>query len=263
MLALALAVLASEPPATARYVMYVAGQPVAVVSYSVTHDAYTYTSAHFFRSSQRELTKHLTLRDRPEVWWLSSQRSDGCTTVTEELNTAPETVCIDARAGGGTIDGKAFRASYRGGQLVFLEIASVTFVASSVPLPARADPFATGFEVKGRVGELRMVPSAPGARAISNVRGAMVPGTSDEASCLELARAFTANTPGATVVTGVVVDEGRAWPHAWVQLKSGAMLDPTVGRNTLNPRKYLAFSNDAGALFLGLVSGERHLELRQ
>jgi hypothetical protein len=257
MISLVLATLCSAAPSdAARYVMSVGGLPVGVVSFALEGSSYTYRSTQVFRSKTRDLTQRFELVDgalTPEVWWLSKKRPEGCVNVIEERSRDVESVCTFA--GGGTIGGKPFHAEYDAtGALKTLTVASVTFAASAAVLPDRADPFAEGFAVKGRGSHLRVEPRARGVE-LASVRG--VSAEAPEGSCLDLARTEVAKSTGSTVVLGVVIDQGRAWPHAWVKRPTGEHVDPTVSPAEAKARQYLAFSDHPGQLYLELLAGQR------
>jgi hypothetical protein len=71
-------------------------------------------------------------------------------------------------------------------------------------------------------------------------------------------------TPGASVQVGLLVEDGRAWPHAWVRRSDGTQVDPTRTTNEARQRVYLAFpAAQAGRWFLELASGARTLTWRR
>ena len=251
--------VSSAVPADARYVMSVGGVPVGVVSYALEGSTYVYRSTQVFRSKNQEVVRRIELalgHLKPEVWWLSVKRPDGCVEVTEERSTVSELVCT--RAGGGTIAGRAFRSAYGpGGQLLWLELPGVLFEASARELPARADPFAEGFAVSGEGPTPRVEPPVKGVELVHAAGVSIEAG--DDQSCLELARAYVARHATTTVVLGVVIERGRAWPHAWVKTAKGEHFDPTVAPDEANPRQYLVFSRDAASLYLELLSGQRRV----
>jgi hypothetical protein len=82
------------------------------------------------------------------------------------------------------------------------------------------------------------------------------------ADCLSAAKALMKATPGAKLVLGVVTEVGRAWPHAWVQERSGRNVDPTLPPDDprLSSRRYLVFPKDAGSLYLALLSGRAQVQ---
>ncbi|MBL9038083.1 MAG: hypothetical protein JNG84_06185 [Archangium sp.] len=257
--ALAAVAVASSPDA-ARYVMHVDGVPVGVVRFRREGALYRYDASHVFRSTQRTHHRELTFDDAapPEVWWLSRRRPDGCRAVTEERTEKAETVCL--RAGGGTIDGQAFTARYTpDGALASLSLGAVRFEASTAEVLEGRDPFAAGFEVLAGNGAPMVEPPVPGVRA-RQVRGVDVASAEGE-SCLELARRVVKARQAKRVVVGLVIDGGRAWPHAWVELANGEQRDPTVSAADA-PRWYLELPSDAGKRYLELVAGTRRVVRR-
>ncbi len=259
--ALLAGLISAAPVDQGRYVMSVGGAPVGVVSFSVVGGQYTYQSTQVFRSKTSDVTSKRSLAEaiKPEVWWLSRRRAPGCVTVFEERASKNEEVCT-TDDGGGTIAGAPFHADYDGmGALVHLEVASVRFDASKASLPGRADPFAEGFIVTGHGAGVEIDPPFDAVTEVTVSPLTSRPSDDDEGtSCLELARAEVAKSPGSIVVLGVVVDGDRAWPHAWVKRTNGTWVDPTLTK-ALPTRHYLAFSRDAGRLYLELLAGQRRL----
>jgi hypothetical protein len=71
--------------------------------------------------------------------------------------------------------------------------------------------------------------------------------------------------PSLALVLGLVVEGGRAFPHAWVRRGTDA-LDPTLGpedAEALARRAYLALPREAaGLVYLSLLDGRRRVVLR-
>jgi hypothetical protein len=85
----------------------------------------------------------------------------------------------------------------------------------------------------------------------------------DVGGCLAHARRFVAQAKAAghdaELVLGLVVDGGRAYPHAWVRA-GGTELDPTLMR-PVTAGEYLAL-DDAGQRYLELLEGTRRVVRR-
>jgi hypothetical protein len=127
-------------------------------------------------------------------------------------------------------------------------------------LSAGVDPFGAGFSIEGEGQVVRLEP--PGGERLVPVGGVA---SRVEGSCLSAARAWVGEHREDVVQLGLVVEDGRAWPHAWVRTKKGAFLDPTLerGAEALSRRKYLALPDrEAGTRYLELASGSRRVVAR-
>jgi hypothetical protein len=237
------------------FVMRVGGVPVSLVTLAREGLTYTWVQTRVFRD--REAVQHSSgpWRDDapPEVWWLSQRRAAGCRTVTEEARGVPEEVCVEPR--GGTIAGVRFTAAWAAtGGLEWLELPDgVRFEAGDVPLEA-ADLFHAGFAVTGAGPRLTLAPALPGAQVLA--RAPTPSGRDTPGACLDEARAAVARDAGLTLVLGVVVEAGRAFPHAWVRRgevhEDPSLLAPAPGR------QYLALPPaQAGQVYLELLAGRR------
>lgn len=270
MLALALLVVVQAAPASGRYVMSVGGAPAGVVRFTLQAGRYSYESTHFFRSTTQQRVAHLELDATgradgrvPEALLLSTLPAKGCTPTVEELSEKPGQVCVDlveGRTVKGRLGGDAFEAQYdAGGRLASLDVGGARFVASAAEVRGGREPFAAGFPVTGKGNQPSLAPAVQAVREVKVDPAA----TSAPAgrSCLELARAALAADASLSLVLGVVIEDDRAWPHAWVQ-RRGAQLDPSVPKGDAPPRRYLAFpSEQAGALYLELLAGTRRVTL--
>jgi hypothetical protein len=75
--------------------------------------------------------------------------------------------------------------------------------------------------------------------------------------CLVLAREEAAKRRGAEVSVGLVIEDGRAYPHAWVTEK-GVAFDPSVveGDPILMKRRYLEIpKSKSGQFYLRFFDG--------
>jgi hypothetical protein len=78
---------------------------------------------------------------------------------------------------------------------------------------------------------------------------------------LILAREEVAKKPGAEVALGLVIEDGRAYPHAWVTTK-GVATDPSVikGDPILETRRYLELPKaKSGDFYLRFFDGAARL----
>jgi hypothetical protein len=202
----------------------------------------------------------------------------------------------------GTVFGERFEARYEGEVLTELEIGAAHFtrVPRAPRLAAPPDLFGAGFAIQGVEGNLALLPAVPAvevalpawelepAKALAErvhdsftdaapTRADWQLTDADEAGgCLAHARRFQAwaQRSGHTtaLVFGLLEDEGRAYPHAWVRvgLSGGrtADLDPTT-LEEVGPGSHLPLAATAGepgpqlgARYLELASGSRRVVRR-
>ncbi|MFZ5471828.1 MAG: transglutaminase domain-containing protein [Myxococcota bacterium] len=230
----------------------------------------------------------------PEGLWLWRRRPIGCSRVREELTRMEKEACVErsqGRASWGILGAQPFEARYDlQGLLERLVLGDAVFTRVAAP-PGLSPPelFGKGFPVEGRGGRLALYPrvelspraplkpfpveearalaqqvrasfevQAPSYADFGSEKGALV------GSCLAHARRFVrlAKERGqeAEVLLGLVVDGGRAYPHAWVRLTDEAgralELDPTWLEH-VTPATHLALGpeGEAGTLFLELLAG--------
>lgn len=254
------ALIVAEAPL--RLVHFVGEVPVGVIELELRPSKAIYRATHVFRDDQRrfETSWQLDARHRDadglasELQLLASRPAPGCVVVREERTGRRETLCLDD-SGAGRIDDTAIRASWNhAGALTRLDVLDASgqvvsrFERSQAAPIACADPFAKGFPVEGE-GSL---PSVTGATRVS-VSAVAKPMAGN---CLAAARAFVKT--GDVVEVGLVVEQRRAWPHAWVRQRDGTRVDPTVSSTT--GREYLAFETErAGQLYLELAAGSRRV----
>jgi hypothetical protein len=270
---LATLVVLSAPPL--RLVQSVGGVPVGVVEAFVDADTYYYRVRHVFRQQTQRFEVHWRVdadgKDaqglRAELFVLGRRPAPGCQVVREERTGVPERLCVDVDGRSATLDGAPLRLSYDASGA--LEVAELLdhrggvlsrFDAKGPPPVPGAEPFADGFPIAGEPGRsLGMTPRGPATQVA--VLGVETP--SDDV-CLPAARALVEKAPGASVQVGLVVEDGRAWPHAWVRRGDGTQVDPTRTTNEAGQRVYLAFpAAQAGRWFLELASGARTLTWRR
>jgi hypothetical protein len=79
-----------------------------------------------------------------------------------------------------------------------------------------------------------------------------------------LAREELSHRPKARIAVGLVIEERRAYPHAWL-VEEGIALEPSVltGDPVLAQRRYLEVPTDrTGAFFLQLFDGAVRLKAK-
>lgn len=251
-------VLGAAPQAqVSRYVMSLGGVPVGVVTVRLTPGQLEYESVQYFERQKRArvvryaLTADGLVLDAgvpAEVVELGKTPALGCRPVLEELTHRIERLCVDRRVDGGvdgTIDGQPFVASYRGGVLASLSLPGAEFERSWRQVrPGR--PFTEGFSMARVKKSAQLKPV--------RVEG----GRGSSARCLEAAQREVAEGRADAVVLGVVLEEGRGWPHAWVR-KDRRHYDPSVPEHdaVLLKRSYLeATSASPGLVYLELSGPE-------
>ncbi|MCU0698302.1 MAG: hypothetical protein MUC96_17500 [Myxococcaceae bacterium] len=268
---LLLSLALSEVPAPLRLVQFVQGVPVGVIEASVAEGRFHYRVRHVFRQQARVFETAWPVdaegRDAtgrlPELWLLRRRPAPGCIDVREERTGATERLCVEQGGGKASLDGVPVRLAYDGaGALLSADVLDGAggvlsrFERSRIEPRADADPFGAGFVVTGPdVGTPVLRPGGPLARVA--VEGLEAP---LEGTCLVVSRAFASRTPGAAVQLGVLIEGGRAWPHAWVRLRDGRHLDPTRSFDEAARTTYVGFPDpSAGRWFLELASGARRL----
>jgi hypothetical protein len=269
-LTLALIVTAYDP---ARFVLEVTGIPVAELRIGVEGGRYLYATTHFLEEDPAPTQKTFELRQWPlpfEVMELSVRPLPGCRDVTEERSAVVERLCVDHETSPGaevtgTLAGQRFVAQYDAhSKLSDITVGASHWVAVKGPTRAALNPFAKGVPVPS--GPLALSPHVPGARWVKTVRGIGAVGSVGRARCLPLARAAV-KEPGhraRRIAVGVVIEGGRAYPHAWV-VEHGLDLDPSVlaQDQALTSRRYLEIPRpDSGAFFLRLFDGTVRLVKR-
>jgi hypothetical protein len=262
---LTLMLLSSMAAAPIRLVHTVAGVPVGVIELEVRDGQARYRSRHVFRGRSRQLETVWTVDERgrdaaglqaelASLWRFAA----GCRDVREERTGRRERLCVE-KDGTGSIDEGRIRVTYEAGTLHAVEVLRLGRVTSrfdrtSLEPAVFGDPFARGFDVSGIGSQLALAPAAK----TSMVQVVGLPTPLEAGSCLELASAWVERHGGA-IQLGVVVESGRAWPHAWVLTTDGAHVDPSIRVGEERARSYLAFEQDPGSLYLELVSKARRV----
>ncbi len=263
--------LLAAAPTEARFVLEVGALPVAELRISVKGDRYAYDAIHFLEEGPREHHVELALGKGPlpEVLALLRRPKPGCREVLEERTRVLETLCVEAGLGNevtGTLAGEAFVASYDvAGQLTGITVGSARWAAAPGPIsPPTESPFVRG--VKVPAAELVLEPPVAGARWLT--RSPVGTGTADtlgRVRCLVLARGESARKPGSMVSVGLVIEGGRAYPHAWVTGANGMASDPSVLPDdpVLATRRYLEIPRAvSGGFFLRFFDGAVRLKAK-
>ena len=254
--------LSAAPVVDARFVMELAGVPVAELHVVSDGQRYEYQSTHFFEEDPARALE-LQVDDGPwEVLTLLHRPGPGCRAVREEKSRRLEQLCVDAR-GTLTLDGARLTARYGDdGTLERLEVDSArwTRVTGPVAVPVE-NPFVRGVSIEA--GANAFDPALPGATWLSRAPRGIGTGLERE-RCLVLARRAVDGHPTRSVVVGLVLEGTRAFPHAWV-LENGVHLDPSVppGDPVLRERRYVALPPARrGVVLLELFEGARTLVRR-
>lgn len=245
-----------------RLVQSVQGVPVGVIELVEEKGSITYRAEHVFRGEARRFERSwpVKTKDLESELQVLSRRRPGCFDVREERTEKVERLCVDAR-GEGSIDDVRIRVRWDdAGALRSVDVLGVgdsvvsRFERSDAKLDARADVFGAGFPVSGEGPVVSLLPRA-------DTKVVVVEGVESrvETSCLPAARTWAAAHDGSAVQLGLVLEAGRAWPHAWVRRAEGTFVDPTVERDAdvLARRVYVTLPS--ADLFLELAAGARRV----
>jgi hypothetical protein len=251
-----------------RFVLEVAGAPLAELRVTSDGRRYVYEATHFLDEGPTERRREFdlsTLPAQPEVLALLRTPARGCRDVFEENAGALERLCVtrvERREVTGTLAGAPLVARYdTNGALAEIKVGSARWVAAtSTVSPPPESPFAKGLAVAD--GPLRFEPAVAGARwLVPAPRGIGQPGEVGRARCLVLARAALVGNPRRRLAVGLVVERARAFPHAWV-VEGDAALDPSIEAHdaALAHRQYVELpAARSGQLFLQLFDGALRL----
>ena len=270
LLALTLAVLGQT-----RYLFELDGVAVGTVELALEGKHYTYTSLLAYRRAKAEHVDEFNLspdKPVPEGYWLWHKPAEGCVPGVAEVTSATGKLCADevgVREVKGTAMGKPFTARYdASNELEELVVGKSRFLRTDKPL-VPGQPYAKGFPVEGKGKKLELQPPLEGTRwpffTPKGTRSAPLP---EPDSCLEVAQAFVAEHPGYRLVLGVVMDKGRAYPHAWAASDVSGDVDPSAkapgpkAKPTPN-KTYLELPKEqVGVLYVELLEGRRKLVWR-
>ena len=254
-------------------------------------------------SMQVDVQGALASGARPEALWLWRRPAFGCVRGVDELTHRQGQLCVERTQGlvvEGSALGERFRATYDSeDRLWSLRLGSARFtrIPQAQALAPAPDLFSEGFAVEPGQGALALLPPQPRAAPVAlagspwSVEAARAlaaevhasfsqarPSSADltpEAeqgaevgSCLAHARRFVrlaqARGRAARVVEGLVVEGGRAYPHAWVWAltEQGPLsLDPT-SLAEVTPSSHLALE-PPGPAYLSLLSGVARLTRKE
>jgi hypothetical protein len=252
----------------ARFIFELNGAPAGTVELSLDGNAYVYRSTHVYRRTKAERVDRFAADAKPvpEGLWLWRQPKEGCVQGVSELSHETGLLCVDTVKGhevAGSSLGRAFTARYdERGELVELVIGKSRFVRSEKPLKP-GQPYGEGFAIEGHGTRLSLDPPVEGTRWPELEPRGIRTAPAEEGACLELAQAFVDSTNvDYRLVLGLVVENGRAWPHAWAYAKVAGDVDPSAKKSegTRPNRAYLELPADkAGALYVELLEGRRKL----
>jgi hypothetical protein len=247
----------------ARFIFSLGGAPAGTVELGLDHGTYTYRSVHVFRRTKAERveTYAADAKPLPEGLWLWMQPAPGCVEGISELSHETGQLCVDHVKGhevDGTSLGKPFTAKYDdNGELLQLRFNKSVFTRTDAPLKPR-QPYAAGFPTEGKGTRLTLEPPVEGARWPELEPRGVRTQPAEEGSCLVLAQQYVeVQDLGGVLSLGLVVEKGRAYPHAWAgDVDPSAKLTDARRPN----RAYLELPSDqAGALYVELLEGKRKL----
>ncbi len=244
--------------------------PIAQLHVSAQGTQYTYRAIHFFEESPQEQPIELVLSSntpQPEVLALLRRPKPGCRTVLEESTQTPETLCVEAASADGTIKGllnnEPFIAHYDAADMLRdFSIGSAHWVATTAAAPLLGEnPFVRGLQVPS--GKLVLSPHFPEAKWLPrSARGVGNAERVGKTRCLTLAREELSLRPGARLAVGLVIENARAYPHAWL-MEDFEILDPSVldGDEGIRHRRYLEVPlRLSGRFFMELFNGKLKLK---
>jgi hypothetical protein len=293
-------------PERTSYLFALDGLPAGQVTLERSADgkSFTYRSEHVFGRGPalRTVESHTLLLDQegrvtgstatPVSLWLWTQKAPSCLEVVDERTGRTGQACSNAvsreEQEGIALD-ESFHAVYRDGVLESLDLGPARFtrLREAPALDGAAGLWARGIGLPGGRGPLSFdpnlalprQPSTPSSRgrswAVQMLKefGAV---QKDE-RCLEASQRLLAwmeeRSVHGVLVLGLLVDAGRAWPHAWVRAdapyEEPVDVDSAWGR-VAEPPGYIALQAvgagahglEAGQVYLDLVEGKRRLVRR-
>jgi hypothetical protein len=302
---LATALLVTLPERTS-YLFTLDGLPAGQVTLERSADgkSFTYRSEHVFGRgpSLRSMESRTLVLDEagrvagstatPVSFWLWAQREPTCLEVLDERTGRTGQACSNALSReeqeGIALD-EPFHAVYRDGVLESLDLGAAHFTRLRMPLAldGATGLWAKGIPLPGGSGtvafdpslSLPRQPSAPSTRGRTWAEKLLKDfgvAQKDE-RCLEASQRLLAwmeeRGVHGVLVLGLLLDAGRAWPHAWVRAEGPyeepVDVDPAWGRLVV-PQGYIALQAvaegahglEAGQVYLDLVTGKRRLVRR-
>jgi Transglutaminase-like superfamily len=299
---LATALLVVLPERTS-YLFALDGLPAGQVTLERSADgkSFTYRSEHVFGRGPalRTVESHTLLLDEagrvagstatPVSLWLWTQKVPSCLEVVDERTGRTGQACSNAvsreEQEGIALD-ESFHAVYRDGVLESLDLGPARFTrlreaaaldgatglwTRGIPLPGGRGPLA--FDPSLALPRQPSTPSARGRSWAVQVLKEFGTAQKDE-RCLEASQRLLAwmeeRGVHGVLVLGLLVDAGRAWPHAWVRAdapyEEPVDVDSAWGR-VAEPPGYIALQTvaagahglEAGQVYLDLVEGKRRL----
>jgi hypothetical protein len=296
-------VLLVAPPERTSYLFTLDGLPAGQVTLERGGDgkSFTYRSEHVFgRGPALRKVETRTLKLDPEgrvagtgsipvSLWLWTRPSPGCLEVVDERSGRTGQACVNGVSREemeGVALEESFHAVYQGGTLEMLELGPARFtrVREAPGLDGASGLWAKGMALPGGRGELVFdpnlalprQPSAPSARgrtwADQQLKefGAAAEGERCLEASQRLLRWMEERGGHGVLVLGLLLAEGRAWPHAWVRAEGPYQepvdLDPAWGRVVVPPG-YVTLETvtagaqglEAGQVYLDLLTGKRRL----
>lgn len=257
---------AAAAPQTSRFVLEVGELPVAELRVTVDGDRYVYASRRFFDEDAGEKARTFSLKKlaaAPEVLSLLKLPAIGCRDVFEEREGKLEQLCVelvDDAVASGTIDGAAFLARYDAqGALSEITVGDARWKSLESSKGPSENPFALGVEVPRDANAFSTEPA--GVRWLKSAPRPSAKNVVPRARCLVLARAAVKERKSGRVAVGLVLEDDRAFPHAWV-IDGANEFDPTLG-SVVSGRRYVEFPREeSGRLYLALFSGSLKLVRR-
>jgi hypothetical protein len=297
------ATLLVAPGERTSYLFTLDGLPAGQVTLERSADGrtFTYRSEHVFgRGAALRKVETRTLKldadghvagstSTPVSLWLWTRAEPGCLEVMDERTGRTGQACSNAVSREeleGIALGESFHAIYRAGRLELLDLGPARFtrVSDTPGLDGATGLWARGVALPGGRGELVFDPTLnlPRQAAAPSSRGRAwadrllkeFGGAEEGERCLEtserLLRWMEERGGHGVLVLGLLISEGRAWPHAWLRAEGPyeepVDLDPAWGRVVVPPG-YLTLETvalgaqglGAGQIYLDLVTGKRRL----
>jgi hypothetical protein len=265
---------------------------------------FTYLSEHVFGRGPalRSVESHTLHLDEtgkvegtaatPISFWLWVQKAPTCLEVVDERTGRTGQACSNALSReeqeGIALD-EPFHAVYRDGVLESLDLGQARFtrLRTQVAVDGATGLWASGIPLPGGTGmvafepslSLPRQPSAPSTRGRTWAEKLLKDfgGAQKDERCLEASQRLLAwmeeRGVHGVLVLGLLLDAGRAWPHAWVRAEGPyeepVDIDAAWGRLVV-PQGYIALQAvaegahglEAGQVYLDLVTGKRRLVRR-
>jgi hypothetical protein len=302
---LATALLVTLPERTS-YLFTLDGLPAGQVTLERSADgkSFTYRSEHVFGRGPalRSVESHTLKLDEagrvvgstatPVSYWLWAQREPSCLEVVDERTARTGQACSNAvsreEQEGIALD-ESFHAAYRDGILESLDLGPARFtrLRATAELDGATGLWARGIPLPGGSGQvafdpslsLPRQPSAPSSRGRAWAERLLKEfgAAQKDERCLEASQRLLGwleeRGVHGVLVLGLLLDAGRAWPHAWVRAEGPyeepVDVDPAWGRLVV-PQGYIALQTvaegahglEAGQVYLDLVLGTRRLVRR-